>query len=55
MKRPPKKILHVKRLTVYLEKNLDQQIREVAKAEDRPISTVAERAFRNYLALTQSP
>jgi predicted transcriptional regulator len=52
MKPTRKKILHVKRLTVYLSKDLDRRIRDQARSEDRPISTVAERAFRGYLELT---
>lgn len=43
--------LHVKRLTVYLPADVDQQFRSRAKIEDRELSTLAERAFRAYLAM----
>ena len=39
-----------KRLTVYINPSLDSRIRKIAKLEERPLSSVAERAFRAYLS-----
>ena len=50
--KPQAQMLNVKRLTVYLDAALDKQVRELAQQEDRPLSTIAERAFRAYVSMS---
>lgn len=51
LERDSMKKLIVKRLTVYVDPEIDERLREKAVREDRPLSTIAERAFRRDLRM----